>query len=170
MFRTFTKGDLAALALRLSLAAIFISLGLTKLNGDWGTSWDHNPVQFSHALQAAIAWCEFLAGVGMLLGLFTRVAAFSLLVVMTGQIWWFALHPEFVAPSHERSQEFFSAAPAGWPYAYAVAGMCLALLVLGGGLLAVDYVLWHWRARPRGIQSTRDGLDRGLPRSAPGSV
>ena len=147
MFRTFAKLDLASLALRLALAAIFISLGVAKLNGGWGTSWDHNPVAFTPALQAAIAWCELLAGIGMLLGLLTRVSAFALLVVMIGEIWWMSFHPDFVARWHDRPQLFFSAAPVGWTYSYAVAGMCLALLVLGGGLLSLDTVLWRYLGR-----------------------
>ncbi|HZU34524.1 MAG TPA: DoxX family protein [Gemmataceae bacterium] len=141
MFRTLAKLDLASLALRLALAAIFISLGLTKLSAGWGTSWDHNPAYFVPAFQAVIAWCELLAGIGMLFGLLTRVSALALLVVMIGQIWWMNFHPDFVARWQDRSQQFFSAAPVSWPYAYAVAGMCLALLILGGGLLSIDYLL-----------------------------
>jgi putative oxidoreductase len=144
MFRTIHRGDVAALALRLSLAAIFISIGMAKLHAGWGTVWDQNAVPLSVGLQAVVAWCEVLAGIGLLVGLLTRVSSLVLLVIMVGSIWWFNLHPEYVRNFSGRHQELFSAAPVLWEYSYAVAGMCLALMALGGGLFSIDYLLWHY--------------------------
>jgi uncharacterized membrane protein YphA (DoxX/SURF4 family) len=154
MSKLFAKVDLASLALRLALAAIFISLGITRVYAGWGASWDINPVHFSAGLQGAIAWCELVAGVALLFGLLTRVAAFALLVIMIGSIWWLNFHPEFVHASQRRTQEFFSVAPALWTYSYAVAGMTLALLVLGGGLFSIDCLLWRKWIERRNIQGT----------------
>jgi uncharacterized membrane protein YphA (DoxX/SURF4 family) len=80
-----------------------------------------------HWTQYAVAWGELLGGVALLLGLLTRLAALGLIVIQVGAIWT-------VTGMHGFSVE----RGGGYEYNIALIAMCLALVIMGGGTLAVD--------------------------------
>jgi putative oxidoreductase len=139
------KADLAALLLRLGLAVIFIYHGLDKITGsqnDWGTSWawrlwlarpdvqpgEEVPWVMFPAVQMLVAYAELLGGVALLIGLFSRVAAIAMIIVQLGAVWLVTYARGF-------------AGVGGYEYNVALIVMCLAVLVLGDGALAVDKLI-----------------------------
>src|SRR5438445_8561295 len=79
--------DLAALILRLGLAAIFVVHGVIKV-------MQTSPLrpEWSMSTQALVGWTELVAGAALALGLFSRLAALALavtqvcaIVLITGQ-------------------------------------------------------------------------------------
>jgi putative oxidoreductase len=124
------KNTVAPLLLRLCLAAVFIYHGMDLVGKSGGTAWNPGmPV----AQQVAVAWGELLGGIAMLLGFLTRLAAVGLIVIMAGAI----------ATVH---WEHGFALPMGYEYNVVLIGICLVLLLSGGGTIAAD----RWfRLRPK---------------------
>ena len=89
-----------------------------------------------HAAQLAVAWGELLGGFALLLGLLTRWAAAGLLIIQVGAIL-----------TVTAARGFSFAAGGGFEYNLALAAMCLTLILVGGGTLAVDCV-WRSRRQP----------------------
>jgi putative oxidoreductase len=81
----------------------------------------------SAAWMGAAAVAELIGGILVLLGLFTRVGAFLITCVMVTAIFG-VLWPVFFAPE-------------GMELAVAFLAMALALLILGGGQLAIDRLI-----------------------------
>jgi putative oxidoreductase len=152
----FSRLDLAALVLRLGLAVIFIYHGWDKIQpgpeSDWGTGWmerhyrlrttremteaereiAEKPARgpadpFFRFVQATVAWGELVGGVALVLGLLTRLAALCLMATQIGAIF-----------SITSNYGFSSARRLGYEYNVALIIMCLALLLLGAGGIAVD--------------------------------
>jgi uncharacterized membrane protein YphA (DoxX/SURF4 family) len=84
----------------------------------------------SHWVQLAVAWGEFLAGLALLAGLLTRVAAAGVIIIQIGAV---------VLVTAERGFSF--TAGGGYEYNVALIGMALAVLVTGAGVLSVDSIL-----------------------------
>jgi uncharacterized membrane protein YphA (DoxX/SURF4 family) len=95
---------------------------------------DEGAVQLSAAAQVLVAWGEFLGGIAMLLGLLTRVAAVGLIVIQVGAIVLVT-----------GAQGFSAVAGGGYEYNVALIGMCLVLLLTGGGTASLDRLM----RRPR---------------------
>jgi putative oxidoreductase len=127
MWERFALRLFVPLLLRLGLAAIFIYHGghLVLDEGHaWGTNWNPN---LPPPVQALVAWGQLLGGIAMLLGFLTRPAAVGLAIIMVGAI----------ATVHW--PHGFSA-PQGWEYNFLIIIVCAALVLLGGGTVAVDRV------------------------------
>jgi putative oxidoreductase len=144
------KAELAALFLRLALAVIFLYHGLDKIMGrdhDWGAAWatkmwlnnpdvqrvgpDGDPVtpgEMFPAVQLLVAWAEALGGAALAVGLFSRIAAVAMIIVQAGAIWLVTFARGF-------------AGVGGYEYNVALIVMCLAVLILGDGALAVDKLI-----------------------------
>jgi putative oxidoreductase len=124
------RSMLIPLILRFGLAFIFIYSGLQKITPPgmgWGASWvteDIKPLPVP--VQMAVAWSELAGGILLGIGLLTRLAALGIALIMLGTIYWLT-----------GAQGFKS----GWDYNFAVIVMCLALVVSGGGALAVDRLI-----------------------------
>ena len=88
-------------------------------------------LQFT-AAQFAVAWGELLGGIALLFGFLTRLAALGLVVIQMGAI-----------DTVTGARGFSFAEGGGYEYNIALLAMCVALLFLGGGTLAVD----RWRTR-----------------------
>ncbi len=91
-----------------------------------------------HAAQLAVAWGELLGGLALLLGILTRLAAVGLIAIQAGAIWTVTAAVGF-SPEHG----------GGYEYNVALIAMCLALVLTGGGSLAVDALLRRRRQAQR---------------------
>jgi putative oxidoreductase len=127
-----------ALPVRLGLAAVMIAHGSQKVLGVFGgpglkafTSAS-TPYAFMRPpwfWLGAAALSEFLGGILVGLGFFTRVGAFfiacTMLTAVAGVHW---------------SKGFFGA-NGGYEYPLALLSMALGLLISGGGVASVDYAV-----------------------------
>jgi len=120
--------------LRLALGIVFIAHGSQKVLGQFGgpglSEFIHGTTPFafmrpSWVWLGAAAFAEFIGGILVLLGLFTRIGAFLLICVMLAAIigirW-----PHFFA-NH-----------GGIEFPMSLLAMALALLGAGGGQMSVD--------------------------------
>lgn len=82
------------------------------------------------------AWTEFLAGLGLVAGLFTRWAAIGILAVMSYAI--FGIHWAQGFAAHVDAGNL-----AGYEMALMYATMSLCIMVLGPGSLSLDRLFFH---------------------------
>jgi uncharacterized membrane protein YphA (DoxX/SURF4 family) len=85
--------------------------------------------------QFAVAWGELVGGIALLLGFLTRWAALGLVIIQVGAIF-----------TVTGAKGFYFAGGGGYEYNLALVAMCVAVLLLGGGTLAVDQL---FSRRPR---------------------
>jgi uncharacterized membrane protein YphA (DoxX/SURF4 family) len=132
----FVQNALVPLLLRLGLAVIFLYHGLEKVSPEhqWGASWHGD---FPMTLQLVTAWGELLCGLGFLTGYLTRLAAAAGAVITAGAIYLIHGKYGFGLQTGEAFQQ-------GYEYKLALLVMCTAVLLLGGGTLALD---WYARTR-----------------------
>ncbi|MGH9897275.1 MAG: DoxX family protein [Pyrinomonadaceae bacterium] len=127
--------------LRIPLGSIFIGHGAQKVFGLWGGSGFVKFISFPAPFpfmkptalwMGAAAVFELLGGILILSGLFTRVGALLILLVMLTAI--IGVHwGEGILPNFFMSQK-------GIEYPLALLGMTLALLKTGGGYASIDKV------------------------------
>lgn len=131
------RPSLAALFLRLGLAAIFIVLGYSKSILSFQTLGEQG---FSVEQERAIGWVELVCGLLLLVGLLSRLAALVLVALQAGAIF-------FVTGKYALMLVWFD--PQGKPdlqkvgpeYNLVLIAMCLAVVALGSGLISLDYLL-----------------------------
>lgn len=128
------SSNAAPLLLRLGLGAVFIGHGAQKLFGLWGGDGFAATAEFleklvGHApgpvLAALAGGGEFLGGILLVLGLFTRLAAINAVVIMGVAIW--TVHPSA-----------FFAQQGGMEYPLILGIIGLSLVFTGGGALSID--------------------------------
>jgi putative oxidoreductase len=136
MFKTLMSTDArqwATLPLRIALGVIFLAHGGQKLFGWFGgkgllatDGYFEGTVGLSPGLLWALlaGWGEFGGAVLVLTGLFTRLGALSIAIVMS------------VALAKVHWGTFFM--PKGMEYAFALLGAAVALLIAGGGRFSLD--------------------------------
>jgi uncharacterized membrane protein YphA (DoxX/SURF4 family) len=149
------KAGLGLLALRVGLAGILLSHGALKIV--YGAAeWDPD---LPAAVQAAVAWAEALAGALLLFGLLTRLASVVVIAVQAGAIVLVTGRKGLIeVPAPARPGPDYLAVQVGFEYNLALIAMCVALLFLGSGVIALDpYVRRRRRPAP----------DAGAPRAAP---
>jgi uncharacterized membrane protein YphA (DoxX/SURF4 family) len=136
---------LASLVLRLGLAAIFIVNGYMKvvvlLHGN---HWDNN---LPEATQMAVAWGELVCGSALLLGFLSRLAAVGIIAIQWGAI---ALHTgryDFINIEYN-AKDPYRIAP-GSQFNFALIIMCLAVVLIGSGMVSVDHLLFGRRRPPQ---------------------
>ena len=131
------------LPLRLALGLIFIAHGAQKVfgafNGPGLARWMTFPAPFSFMRPTwfwlgAAALAELVGGIFVLTGLLTRVGAFLILCVMLTAM----------LGVHWKNGFFL---PGGIEFTIALLGICLALLIAGGGQASVDGALAGARGR-----------------------
>jgi putative oxidoreductase len=144
-----TDDSLSTLLLRLTLGVVFFPHGAQKVLGWFGgygfagtmgffTGTLHIPAFFAFLAIAA----EFAGAIGLILGLFTRVAAFGIAVNMVVA----------VAMAHKAFGFFMNwtgqQKGEGYEYHLLVIGIALALMLRGGGKASVDGALARQVALP----------------------
>jgi putative oxidoreductase len=123
---------LALLVMRLALGAIMAAHGYHKVFGGL-----HHHAQMVAGLGLpgwlgyVSSFTEFLGGLLILVGLFTRPAAFAVCIDLVVAIWKVHLHNGLIG-SPDRP---------GYEFALAAAALAFALILFGGGPIAIDHVL-----------------------------
>jgi putative oxidoreductase len=84
-----------------------------------------------------VAWGELIGGIALLVGLLTRLSAAAMIAIQVGAI-----------ATVTWARGFSFAAGGGYEYNLALLGMCVALLLTGGGYYSVDRCLTGRRGRP----------------------
>ena len=132
LFSLHQFADLALLALRLALGAIFLTHGLGKRK-----MWS---VQPSAQLPAGmltklriLSIAEPAGGLGVLFGFLTQLAALGLVIVMLGAI-------QFLITTVHR--KFTGENVAGWEFEFMLLIVALALFIMGGGKYALDRLVF----------------------------
>jgi putative oxidoreductase len=128
-----TRLDYAALLLRASLGTMFLAHGLMKFVTYTlpGTAAFFESVGFPGWTAYLVAPAEVLAGVALLVGFRTRLAALLSLPILIGAI-----------VPHAGAGWLFSNAGGGWEYPLYLVATAVVVALLGGGRLALT--------RPRG--------------------
>jgi len=123
---------LALLLMRLALGAIMVAHGYHKV---FGGLHHHAQMVASMGLPAWLgyvsAFTEFLGGLMILAGFFTRAAAGAVCVNLVVAIWKVHLHNGLIG-SPDRP---------GYEFALAAATLAFALIFFGSGPIAIDHVL-----------------------------
>jgi putative oxidoreductase len=136
-----TNSHLAPTVLRLTLGAVFFAHGAQKVLGWWGghgfsatlNGFEHSGIPAVFALLAIAA--EFLGGIGLILGLLGRVAAFGIACVMLVAI----------AKVHAANGFFMNWTGGqkgeGFEYHLLVLAITVAIMIAGSGAWSVDRAL-----------------------------
>jgi len=123
---------LALLAMRLALGAIMVAHGYHKV---FGGLHHHAQMVASLGLPAWLAYVsafvEFFGGLMILVGFFTRAAAFAIFINLFVAIWKVHLHNGLIGGPDRPGYEFPLAA----------AALAFALIFFGGGPTGLDQVL-----------------------------
>ena len=123
---------LALLVMRLALGVIMLTHGYHEV---FGGLHHHAQVVAGMGLPSWLAYVssftEFLGGLLLLAGFFTRVAAFAIFIDLAVAIWKVHLHNGLIgSPDHP-----------GFEIALAAATLAFALIFFGAGPIAIDHVL-----------------------------
>jgi uncharacterized membrane protein YphA (DoxX/SURF4 family) len=141
MFANLLKSptDVAALILRLGLAAIFIVHGVFKIVQNF-------PLvpELSLSAHIAIGWVELICGFALAFGLFSRIAAVAVIALQVGAILMITGKHALEGPTVRMTGVDYTRV--GPEYNMALIAMCLAVIVVGSGVLSLDHLiayLWH---------------------------
>ena len=131
---------LALLVMRLALGVIMVVAGSHKV---FGGLHHHAQVVGSLGLPAWLgyvsAFTEFLGGLLILAGFFTRLAAFAVCIDLVVAIWKVHWHNGLIgSPDHP-----------GYQFALAAAAIAFALIFFGSGPIALDHVLRGGGSSPK---------------------
>lgn len=143
-----TERDFSALFLRVTLAVVLFPHGAQKMLGWFGGKGLEPTLQhFQSDLNIPLVFgilaiaAEFLGAVGLFLGLLTRVAAFAVAVEMVAAV--YLVHLNFGFFMNWMGQQTGE----GFEYHILVFGICLALLLKGGGSWSIDRAITGRRHR-----------------------
>jgi putative oxidoreductase len=134
LFRTPSARQLciALAVLRITIGAIFIAHGAQKLFvfgfGGVTGAFGHMGIPFPGFMGPFIALVEFFGGIGLVIGLLTRLAALGIACDMLGAIIFVHIKGGFFLP-------------AGYEYALSIIASNVALMLAGGGQFSIDAVL-----------------------------
>jgi putative oxidoreductase len=150
-----TREDPLLTLVRLCLGIVFFAHGAQKALGWWGGAGFSPTLNFfaGMGIPAVLATlavlAEFLGGIGLLLGLLTRIAAFGVTVVMVVAV--FLVH----APNGLFMNWSGNQRGEGFEYHILAIAISLTLMVRGAGALSLDRLLDRG---PAGAHSARRGL------------
>ncbi len=139
-----TSPSWAITFVRVTLGVIFFAHGAQKVLG-WfggyglkGTTAYFTSTGLPIVVAYAVCFFEFLGGVGLMLGLLTRLAALAVIIVMVGaiaKVHW--RHGLFI------NWELTPGKGHGFEANLAYIAMALACVIAGGGALSLDALLKH---------------------------
>lgn len=124
--------DIALLVLRLALGTAFLVHGLPK-RGLWRAQASAQmPAGMLRNLRI-LSIAEPAGALGVIFGFLTQLAALGLVVVMVGAITF------LVTKAHRKFKEQNSP---GWEFEFMLLAVALALVILGGGRVALDRLVF----------------------------
>ena len=119
------------LLLRVVLGAIFVAHGFQKISSDM-REFTHTVGHLGFPMPVLFAWAaalsEFLGGICVLVGLFTRWAALAIAVVMTVAVTQVHLHQGLLQ---------------GYEYPLALLAIAIAIVLTGAGPASLDKNVLH---------------------------
>jgi putative oxidoreductase len=129
---------------RLVLGCVMFPHGAQKVLGWFGGPGWHGALGYmqkgiglSSVLAALVILGEFLGSIALVLGLFTRLGAFCITVVMIGAIATTHWHHGFF-------MNWMGTKPGeGFEYHLLALGLALPLLAKGGGMFSIDRAITH---------------------------
>ncbi len=136
-----TSNDLSLTTLRVVLGVVFLAHGSQKMLGCFGGYGFHATMKaFTHmGMPAPVAFLiictEFFGGLGLIVGLFTRIASLGIFGLMIGAIFMVHLHNGFFMNwmGTQKGE--------GFEYHLLVLAMAAALLLRGAGAFSLDHAL-----------------------------
>jgi len=136
-----TSNDVALTTLRLVLGVVYFAHGAQKMLGWFGGYGFHGSMGFfTHmGMPAPVAFLvictEFFGGLGLIVGLLTRIAALGIGVEMIGAIFMVHLPNGFFMnwAGNQKGE--------GFEYHLLAIAVCAALLLRGAGAFSVDRAL-----------------------------
>jgi putative oxidoreductase len=136
-----TSNDVALTILRLGLGVVFLAHGAQKLLGCFGGYGFHGTMGFFEhmGMPAPVAFLvictEFFGGLGLIVGLLTRIAALGIGVEMIGAIFMVHLKNGFFMNWYGTQKG------EGFEYHLLAIAMAAALLLRGAGAFSLDRAL-----------------------------
>ena len=133
-----TGNDVALTILRVVLGTVFFAHGAQKMLGWFGGFGFHGTMGFftNMGMPAPLAFLiictEFFGGLGLIVGLLTRIASFGIACLMIGAIFMVHLQNGFFMNwmGNQKGE--------GFEYHLLVLAMAAALLLRGGGAFSLD--------------------------------
>lgn len=159
---TKTKGDWVVTAVRMVLGIVLFAHGAQRLLGWYGGPGFGNTVQMlttyvklPRALAVMVIWVEFLGSLGLILGLFNRLAGIGALVTMVGAI----------VTVHYRQGLFMNWAgdKKRHGFEYHLLAIVLALVV-SAGAFSLDHAFYEYQIDNRAT-ATQEGFHRPSQRA-----
>jgi putative oxidoreductase len=132
------KPDLASLVLRVGLAVVLLFHGYLKVSLG-STLWNPALPTF---VQIVVAWGEIAAGVALLLGIVSRVAALGVIVIQLGAIWLVTGVEDFAKIQYGSTMQGFNHVSPGYEYNVTLILVSVALILLGSGRWSLDWCLF----------------------------
>jgi putative oxidoreductase len=151
--------DLALLFTRIAVGIVFFAHGAQKVFGWFGgkglaaTVDGMTKAGMPAVVPYLVAFGELAAGLGLIVGLLTRIAAGGMFIEMLGAVLLVHLKGGFFAENK------------GFEYPLTLCLVCLVLMLTGAGAYSLDAVL---RRNPLPVNRPSSGLPRGRGVVTPG--
>src|SRR5215470_14707186 len=147
-----TDDAIVTLVLRLALGIVMFPHGAQKLFGWFGGRGFYGNIElfhqlgFSTTLAVLVTIGEFFGGLGLIVGLLSRVAAASISVIMVGAVLTVNGHYGFFMNwAGDKTRE-------GFEFHILAVGLVLGVMILGGGKWSVDRALMrNWGRKDKGV-------------------
>lgn len=121
--------DIGLLALRFTLVPVFLAHGLSK-RAMWKMKPSEQLKKPMLTILRILSIAEPLGALALLGGMFTRLAALGLAIVMIGAI---------NLKISVMKKRFAPTPDVGWEFEFVILGICLALLIMGPGRISFDF-------------------------------
>jgi putative oxidoreductase len=149
-----TPEDPVLTIVRVVLGVVMFAHGAQKMLGWFGGYGFHGTMGFFHeqlSIPSALAFltimAEFFGSIGLILGLFTRVAALGIAIVMLAATFMVHLRVGFF------SNWFGNQKGEGFEYHLLAIALCVVLFARGGGAFSLDHILYQRVSSPEARQS-----------------
>ncbi len=119
--------DIASLVLRFVLGITFMYHGWPKIKDPH--TYGEMLFQGSPTAALFLAIAEFFGGLALILGFLTEVMSLISFAIMMGAIYY---------KVHKWKRAFHTKGQTGWAFDFALAGIAVALMLIGGGMLSID--------------------------------
>jgi putative oxidoreductase len=137
-----TQNDVAGLILRVVAGGIMFPHGAQKLTGWFGGYGFHATMQYLQnsaklpwLLSFLVIMIEFAGSLGLIFGLATRIWAAAMIIIMIGAIYTTCYRNGLFM------NWYGTQAGEGYEYHLLVIGICITLVIVGGGKFSLDAMI-----------------------------